>query len=40
VVLERELVVLPRGYRRGIIDGHAVIVHPGTQVIADVTGVF
>ena len=23
--IERELVVVPRGYRRGIIDGHAVV---------------
>jgi hypothetical protein len=25
VYLEREMVVVPRGYRRGIIDGHAVV---------------
>jgi hypothetical protein len=25
VYVERELVVLPHGYRRGIIDGHAVV---------------
>ena len=25
VYVERELVVVPRGYRRGIIDGHAVV---------------
>jgi hypothetical protein len=25
VYVERELVRVPRGYRRGIIDGHAVI---------------
>jgi Ni/Co efflux regulator RcnB len=25
VYVEREVVVLPRGYRRGIIDGHAVV---------------
>ena len=25
VYVERELVIVPRGYRRGVIDGHAVI---------------
>ena len=25
VYIERELVVVPRGYRRGVIDGHAVV---------------
>jgi hypothetical protein len=25
VYVERELVVVPRGYRRGLIDGHAVV---------------
>ena len=25
VYVERELVVVPRGYRRGVIDGHAVV---------------
>jgi hypothetical protein len=36
VRLERDLVVLPRGYRRGVLDGHAVIYRPDTQVIIDV----
>lgn len=38
--LERELVVLPRGYRRGVMDGHAVIYQPKTQVIIDVAVLF
>lgn len=40
VVLERELVVLPKGYRRGVIDGHAIIVDPRTHVIVDVAVLF
>jgi hypothetical protein len=40
VVVERELVALPSGYRRGVIDGHAVIYKPGTQVIIDVVVLF
>lgn len=40
VALERDLVVLPAGYRRGVIDGHAVIYRPGTQVIIDVAVLF
>ena len=36
VVVERDLVVLPAGYRRGVIDGHAVIYDSRTQVIVDV----
>ena len=39
-VVERELVVLPSGYRRGVIDGHAVIFNPRTQVIVDVAVLF
>ena len=35
VVVERDLVVLPTGYQRGVIDGHAVIYNPRTQVIVD-----
>ena len=38
--LERELVVLPAGYGRGVIDGHAVIYNPRTQVIVDVAVLF
>ena len=40
VVLERELVILPTGYRRGVIDGHAVIYKPGTQIVVDVAVLF
>jgi Ni/Co efflux regulator RcnB len=40
VAVERELVVLPTGYRRGVIDGHAVIYNPRTQVIIDVAVLF
>lgn len=38
--LERDLVALPRGYRRGVLDGHAVIYQPKTQVIIDVAVLF
>ena len=40
VVVERELVVLPTGYRRGVIDGHVVIYNPRTQVMIDVAVLF
>ena len=40
VVVERELVVLPSGYRRGVLDGHAVIYNPRTHVIIDVAVLF
>jgi hypothetical protein len=40
VAVERELVVLPTGYRRGVIDGHAVIYNPRTQVMIDVAVLF
>jgi len=40
VELERHLVVLPPGYHRGVIDGHAVIYRPQTQVIFDVAVLF
>lgn len=40
VAVERELVVLPSGYRRGVIDGNAVIYNPRTQVIVDVAVLF
>jgi hypothetical protein len=35
--VERRLSVLPRGYRRGVIDDHAVIYAPHTGVIIDAT---
>jgi hypothetical protein len=38
--LERQLVALPSGYRRGVIDGHAVIYMPGTQVVVDLALLF
>jgi len=40
VVVERQLVVLPGGYRRGVIDGYAVVYSPGTRVIIDVAALF
>lgn len=38
--VERRLVVLPREYRRGVIDNHAVIYAPGTGVFVDATVLF
>lgn len=40
VDVERQLVVLPTGYRRGVIEGHAVIFNSSTQVILDVAVLF
>ena len=40
VGVERQLVVLPSGYQRGVIDGHAVIYNPRTQVIIAVAVLF
>ena len=40
VAVERELVVLPTGYQRGVIDGHAVIYDSRTHVIVDVGVLF
>ena len=40
VGLERELPVLPSGYRRGVIDGHAVIYNSRTNVVIDVAVLF
>lgn len=39
VYVERDLVVLPRGYRRGVIDGHAVV-YDGRGFIIDVAVLF
>src|SRR6184192_54319 len=36
----RRLGVLPPDYRRGVIDGYAVVYNPRTQVIVDVVTVF
>lgn len=33
VVVERELVVLPAGYRRGVFEGHAVIYNSSGMII-------
>lgn len=40
VVVERQLVPLPPGYRRGYIDGSIVIYSPRTQVMIDVVSLF
>ena len=40
VDVERQLVVLPTGYRRGVIEGHAVIFNSRTHVIFDVAALF
>jgi hypothetical protein len=40
VVVERQLVPVPAGYRRGIIDGFAVLYSLHTGVIIDVTALF
>ena len=38
--LERDLVILPEGYRRGVIEAHAVIYHPITHAILDIASLF
>jgi hypothetical protein len=40
VALERRLVVLPSPYRRGVIDGHAVIYNSRSNVVIDVAVLF
>jgi hypothetical protein len=40
IAVERQLPVLPTGYRRGVIDGHAVIYNSRTNVIVDVAVLF
>ena len=40
VVVERQLVVLPREYRRGVVDGYAVVYDRRTQVVIDVVCLF
>ena len=40
VVVERQLVVLPPEYRRGVIDGYAVVYDPRPQVVIDVVALF
>ena len=38
--LERDLIGLPPGYRRGVMDGHAVIYHAITHAILDIASLF
>jgi hypothetical protein len=40
VVVERRLAPLPSDYRRGVIDGYAVVYDPRRQVIVDVAPVW
>jgi len=40
VAVERELVVLPSGYRRGYIDGSIIVYSPQTQIMIDVVPLF
>jgi hypothetical protein len=40
VEIERTLPPLPSGYRRGVIEGHAVIYHSGAGTIVDVAVLF
>ena len=40
MAVERELVPVPVGYRRGLIDGLAVVYSPGSGLIVDVSAVF
>lgn len=36
VVVEQRLTPLPSGYRRGFMDGYAVVYNPGTQIVIDI----
>ena len=38
--VERQLIVLPAEYQRGVLDGHAVIFNRRTQVIVDLAVLF
>jgi hypothetical protein len=40
VVVEQRLPVLPPDYRRGVLDGHAVIYNTRSHVIVDVAVLF
>jgi len=40
VIVERQLVELPPDYRRGFLDGYAVVYNPHTQVVVDFVAVF
>jgi Ni/Co efflux regulator RcnB len=38
--VEQQLSPLPAGYRRGVVDGHAIIYNPRTNVIVDLAVLF
>ena len=38
--IDRRLVVLPRGYRRGEVDGAVIVYSPRTQVVVDIVTLF
>ncbi|HSL20616.1 MAG TPA: hypothetical protein VK886_03710 [Vicinamibacterales bacterium] len=40
IAVERQLQPLPRGYRRGVIDGHAVIYDSRSHVVVDIAVLF
>jgi hypothetical protein len=40
LVVERQLVPVPAGYRRGLIDGYVYVDNPSTQIVIDVVAVF
>ena len=40
VVVERQLVPVPDGYRRGFIDGSVVVYSPRTHIVVDVVALF
>ena len=40
IAIERQLVTLPGGYRRGVIEGYAVVYSPRTHVVIDVSVLF
>jgi hypothetical protein len=40
VAVERDLVVLPPGYRRGYLDGSVVVYSPRTRMMIDVVAIF
>ena len=40
VAVERQMAVLPGGYSRGVIDGHAIIYNSRTQTIVDLAVLF
>ena len=40
VVVERQLAPLPRDYRRGVVDGFAIVYNQRTGVTIDVVALF